>query len=148
MRFHCIRSYYPLGSLLAIVNPLQPTLATETMGAGKYTLNVSGVTGKVVMDTGIVKSEVDQTVFDQNPVVIFGVPVVLLPKEIFGGGEVMRNNVVDGGGSVGGGGPVAEVFEGPPSPVAEVKSVAAGLEERCLGLDLVCIGLLYVMLLV
>ncbi|KAL3750786.1 hypothetical protein ACJRO7_011729 [Eucalyptus globulus] len=84
LKFHVLHSYYPLGSLESIVNPLQPTLATEDMGAGSYTLNISRVNGSVAIDTGIVQATVTQTVFDENPVAIFGVSRVLLPREIFG----------------------------------------------------------------
>ncbi|KAI6686804.1 hypothetical protein NL676_032717 [Syzygium grande] len=84
LKFHVLHSYYPLGSLESIVNPLQPTLATEDMGAGSYTLNISRVNGSVAIDTGIVQASVTQTVFDENPVAIFGVSKVLLPREIFG----------------------------------------------------------------
>ncbi|KAF7840267.1 fasciclin-like arabinogalactan protein 4 [Senna tora] len=84
LKFHVLHSYYPLGSLESIVNPLQPTLATEAMGAGSFTLNISRVNGSVAINTGIVQASVTQTVFDQNPVAIFGVSKVLLPREFFG----------------------------------------------------------------
>ncbi|GMI97104.1 hypothetical protein HRI_003379700 [Hibiscus trionum] len=84
LKFHVLHSYYPLGSLESIVNPVQPTLATEDNGAGSFTLNISRVNGSVAIDTGIVQASVTQTVFDQNPVSIFGVSRVLLPREIFG----------------------------------------------------------------
>ncbi|XP_057772384.1 fasciclin-like arabinogalactan protein 4 [Salvia miltiorrhiza] len=84
LRFHVLHSYYPLGSLESIVNPVQPTLATEQNGAGSFTLNISRVNGSVGIDTGIVQASVTQTVFDQNPVAIFGVSRVLLPREFFG----------------------------------------------------------------
>ncbi|KAJ6698724.1 FASCICLIN-LIKE ARABINOGALACTAN PROTEIN 4 [Salix purpurea] len=71
LKFHVLHSYYPLGSLESIVNPVQPTLATE--------------------DMGIVLASVTQTVFDQNPVAIFGVSKVLLPKEIFGSNPVLTS---------------------------------------------------------
>ncbi|KAF5751459.1 fasciclin-like arabinogalactan protein 4-like [Tripterygium wilfordii] len=83
LRFHVLHSYYPLGSLESIVNPLQPTLATEAMGAGSYTLNISRVNGSATINTGIVQGSVTQTVFDQKPVAIFGVSQVLLPIEIY-----------------------------------------------------------------
>ncbi|KAL5710853.1 hypothetical protein ACHQM5_021366 [Ranunculus cassubicifolius] len=89
LRFHVLHSYYPLGSLESIVNPVQPTLATERIGAGRFTLNISRVNGSVAIDTGIVQATITQTVFDQNPIAIFAVSRVLLPKEIFGSG---RNN--------------------------------------------------------
>ncbi|XP_077239068.1 fasciclin-like arabinogalactan family protein [Tasmannia lanceolata] len=84
LKFHVLHSYYPLGSLESIVNPVQPTLATEDSGAGRYTLNITRVNGSVAIDTGIVQASITQTVFDQNPVAIFAVSRVLLPKEIFG----------------------------------------------------------------
>lgn len=83
LRFHVLHSYYPLGSLQSIVNPVQPTLATEQNGAGSFTLNISRVNGDVLIDTGVVQASITRTVFDQNPVVIFGVSTVLLPKEFF-----------------------------------------------------------------
>ncbi|CAL5385363.1 unnamed protein product [Camellia sinensis] len=65
-------SYYPLGSLESIVNPVQPTLAPEDMGAGRFTLNISRVNESVAIDTGIVQASATQTVFDRNPVAILG----------------------------------------------------------------------------
>ncbi|KAB2606885.1 fasciclin-like arabinogalactan protein 4 [Pyrus ussuriensis x Pyrus communis] len=84
LKFHVIPSYYPLGSLESIVNPVQPTLATDDGGATSYTLNISRINGSMAISTGIVQAVVTQTVFDQKPVSIFGVSEVLLPKEIFG----------------------------------------------------------------
>ncbi|KAM0072756.1 putative fasciclin-like arabinogalactan protein [Helianthus debilis subsp. tardiflorus] len=89
LRFHVLHSYYPLGSLQSIVNPVQPTLATEDKGAGMFTLNISRVNGSVAINTGIVIASITQTVLDQNPVAIFGISRVLLPKEIFGKNEKM-----------------------------------------------------------
>ncbi|CAO2840660.1 unnamed protein product [Amaranthus hypochondriacus] len=86
LKFHVLHSYYPLGSLESIVNPVQPTLATEDNGAGSFTLNISRVNGSVAINTGIIQTTVIQTVFDQKPVAIFGVSNVLLPEEIFGEG--------------------------------------------------------------
>ncbi|KAL9362644.1 hypothetical protein Peur_045429 [Populus x canadensis] len=91
LKFHVLHSYYPLGSLESIVNPVQPTLATEDMGAGSFTLNISRANGSVAIDSGIVLASVTQTVFDQNPVAIFGVSKVLLPKEIFGRNPVLTS---------------------------------------------------------
>ncbi|KAI8008554.1 Fasciclin-like arabinogalactan protein 4 [Camellia lanceoleosa] len=66
------------------------------MGAGRFTLNISRVNGSVAINTGIVQASVTQIVFDQNPVAIFGVSRVLLPREIFG-----KNLIIDipGGGA-------------------------------------------------
>lgn len=54
------------------------------MGAGSYTLNISRVNGSIVtINSGLVLAVVTQTAFDQNPVSVFGVSKVLLPKELF-----------------------------------------------------------------
>lgn len=84
LKFHVLHSYYPLGSLESIVNPVQPTLATELASAGDYTLNISRVNGSVAINTGLIQASVTQTVFDEKPIAIFGINSVLLPKEIFG----------------------------------------------------------------
>ncbi|TKY72644.1 Fasciclin arabinogalactan protein 4 [Spatholobus suberectus] len=106
LKFHVLHSYYPLGSLESVVNPFQPTLATEAMGAGSFTLNISRVNGSVAINTGIIQASITQTVFDQNPVAIFGVSKVLLPREIFG-----RNPIVS-----------AKPVEGAPPPDADALS--------------------------
>jgi Fasciclin domain len=84
LKFHALHSYYPLGSLQSIVNPVQPTVATEDTAAGLYTLNITRVNGSVAIGTGLVQAAITRTVFDQNPVAIFAVSQVLLPKEVFG----------------------------------------------------------------
>ncbi|WVZ98850.1 hypothetical protein U9M48_044227 [Paspalum notatum var. saurae] len=83
LRFHVLHSYYPLGSLESIVNPVQPTLATEFSNAGRFTLNITRSNGSVAIDTGVVQATITRTVFDQNPVAVFAVSKVLLPKEMF-----------------------------------------------------------------
>lgn len=93
LKFHVLHSYYPLGSLESIVNPVQPTLATEDSEAGQFRLNITRVNGSIAIDTGIVQAAITQTVFDQNPVAIFGISQVLLPKEIFDEGPVRRSVV-------------------------------------------------------
>ncbi|KAI3753853.1 hypothetical protein L2E82_25917 [Cichorium intybus] len=92
LRFHMLHSYYPLGSLQSIVNPVQPTLATEDKGARSFTLNISRVNESVAINTGIIQASVTQTVFDQNPVAIFGISRVLLPNEIFGKNAVLEKS--------------------------------------------------------
>ncbi|KAK4362465.1 hypothetical protein RND71_017706 [Anisodus tanguticus] len=54
LRFPMLHSYYPLGSLQSIVNPVQLTLATEQNGAGSFTLNISRVNGSLSIQTGVV----------------------------------------------------------------------------------------------
>lgn len=151
LRFHVLHSYYPLGSLESIVNPVQPTLATEQNGAGSFTLNISRVNGSVGINTGIVQASVTQTVFDQNPVAIFGVSKVLLPLEFFA-----KNPIGSGGGESGVASPPEislspvnspEIFS-PPSHLSsppilgkEVSSAA----NRKKGIFLWCIGFFYLL---
>ncbi|KAJ4757873.1 Fasciclin-like arabinogalactan family protein [Rhynchospora pubera] len=86
LKFHALHSYYPLGSLQSIVNPVQPTLATEDTAAGLFTLNItrlSNGSSDVSIATGLVQASITRTVFDQNPLAIFAVSNVLLPKDLF-----------------------------------------------------------------
>lgn len=137
LRFHVLHSYYPLGSLESIVNPVQPTLATEQNGAGSFTLNISRVNGSVGIDTGIVTASVTQTVFDQNPVAIFGVSRVLLPRELFG-----RNPIeLDGGGPPPDMAMAPESFEPPNHLSAATEQTAVGM--MSIILVLWCTGIFY-----
>ncbi|KAL5581007.1 hypothetical protein UlMin_013449 [Ulmus minor] len=155
LKFHVLHSYYPLGSLESIVNPVQPTLATEDMGAGSFTLNISRVNGSVAIDTGIVQAQVTQTVFDQNPVAIFGVSEVLLPREIFGKDPILTAKPGNTP-SIGAAQPPniarspvnSPVLDGPPSHLSSppdfgqyMRSEAAINGFQRLGLALCCIGL-------
>lgn len=153
LRFHVLHSYYPLGSLESIVNPVQPTLATEQNGAGSFTLNISRVNGSVGIDTGIVQASITQTVLDQNPVAIFGVSEVLLPREYFGRNPIEANKPSNGGGALAQSPDIAlppgdaPAANGPPShlsspPGLEMRS-EAGKAIRVLRtlLGLWCIGL-------
>ncbi|KAJ3695264.1 hypothetical protein LUZ60_000641 [Juncus effusus] len=90
LKSHALHSYYPLGSLQSIVNPAQPTVATEDTKAGLYTLNITRINGSVSIGTGLIQASITRTVFDQNPVAVFAVSKVLLPKEIFGPGGAGR----------------------------------------------------------
>ncbi|KAK9176057.1 hypothetical protein WN944_028070 [Citrus x changshan-huyou] len=162
LKFHVLHSYYPLGSLESIVNPVQPTLATEDMGAGRFTLNISRVNGSVAIDTGLVQASVTQTVFDQNPLAIFGVSKVLLPREIFGkdpavttkpGNQQIGNARPPGvspspENSPGLGGPSSHLTS-PPGFREDMRSNADGLQLQwrsyVVAAALCCIGLLYVL---
>ncbi|KAL5750241.1 hypothetical protein ACOSP7_024844 [Xanthoceras sorbifolium] len=157
LKFHVLHSYYPLGSLESIVNPVQPTLATEDTGAGRFTLNISRVNGSVAIDTGIVQAAVTQTVFDQNPLAIFGVSRVLLPREIFGKESMVpskQGNAVMGSAqppdislspenSPGLGGPSSHLTS-PPGLRQDITSGAGkifSLKRSCCIVALFCIGL-------
>ncbi|PQQ11677.1 fasciclin-like arabinogalactan protein 4 [Prunus yedoensis var. nudiflora] len=157
LKFHVLHSYYPLGSLESIVNPVQPTLATEDMGAGSYTLNISRINGSMAINTGIVQASVTQTVFDQKPVSIFGVSEVLLPREIFGKNPILTPKPGTPFPGIGGTpppdiSPSPESLTGPPSHLSsppgfreEIRSEAAaavgwlwsfGIASCCIGLYL------------
>ncbi|OIT02522.1 PREDICTED: fasciclin-like arabinogalactan protein 4 [Nicotiana attenuata] len=155
LRFHVLHSYYPLGSLESIVNPVQPTLATEQNGAGSFTLNISRVNDSVGINTGIVQASVTQTVFDQNPVAIFGVSKVLLPREFFGKNPIEVNKPITG---------VASPPEialppenlpgiyGPPShlssPPGLGTEVSSAANRKRGGIFLWCIGFFYLLLVI
>lgn len=150
LRFHVLHSYYPLGSLESIVNPVQPTLATEQNGAGSFTLNISRVNGSVGIDTGIIQASVTQTVFDENPVAIFGVSKVLLPREFFGRNPVELNKPDTG---VTGGAQPPDIalspepshLSAPPGTGGAVADVSAGILRIILGL--LCTGICHYLLL-
>ncbi|XP_010931257.2 fasciclin-like arabinogalactan protein 4 isoform X2 [Elaeis guineensis] len=122
LRFHVLPSYYPLGSLESILNPVQPTLATEATEAGRFTLNITRVNGSVAIDTGVVQASITRTVFDQNPVAVFAVSRVLLPKEIFG------KDSAGGGGPRPGPGSGAEAAPPPEQPGASAPEGPDGVE--------------------
>ncbi|KAJ3668970.1 hypothetical protein LUZ60_010920 [Juncus effusus] len=158
LRFHVLHSYYPLGSLDSIVNPVQPTLATEDTEAGRFTLNITRVNGSVAIDTGVVQAVITRTLFDQNPVAVFAVSRVLLPREIFGreGGEGVleaESPVADGvDGAVGMAPERAEIpparISSPPGLRGEMASTA-GILTRGLGWVVsCCTGHLVMLLLV
>ncbi|KAH6766167.1 Fasciclin-like arabinogalactan family protein [Perilla frutescens var. hirtella] len=146
LRFHVLHSYYPLGSLESIVNPIYPTLATEQNGAGSFTVNISRVNDSVAIDTGIVLASVTQTVFDQNPVAIFGVSKVLLPREFFGKNPIDTDKPSDGGGVMAAAQPpyIALSPDSPSHlsapPGLELRSAAA-MEAVCFFRILLCIVL-------
>ncbi|XP_031287543.1 fasciclin-like arabinogalactan protein 4 [Pistacia vera] len=160
LKFHVLHSYYPLGSLESIVNPVQPTLATEDMGAGRFTLNISRVNGSVAIDTGLVQASVTQTVIDQKPLAIFGVSKVLLPREFFGKESAVPgkpgNEVIGSAqspdvspspdNSPGFGGPSSHLSS-PPGFREDDRSGVDVLGQRssCIVAALCCIGLLYVL---
>lgn len=151
LRFHVLHSYYPLGSLESIVNPVQPTLATEDTEAGRFTLNITRVNGSVAIDTGVVQAWITRTVFDQNPVAIFAVSKVLLPREMFGKGRgegvvaAVAPMAGGGAGSVGVSPQVAEMpptrISSPPGMRGEIVSIAGIKTCRC-GWIISCIGVL------
>ncbi|PKA51947.1 Fasciclin-like arabinogalactan protein 4 [Apostasia shenzhenica] len=161
LRFHVLHSYYPLGSLESIVNPVQPTLATESTEAGRFTLNITRVNGSVVIDSSVVQATITRTVYDQNPVAIFAVSRVLLPREMFGRGTRPPDKVsapmstaaaapsptdapAPDGTGMGESQPTRLTM---PPGVQEIPSASRmGFRSGCCG-ALICTGLLYLLLL-
>ncbi|XBI66608.1 fasciclin-like arabinogalactan protein 4 [Triticum dicoccoides] len=148
LRFHVLHSYYPLGSLESIVNPVQPTLATECTEAGRFTLNITRFNGSVAIDTGVVQASITRTVFDQNPVAVFAVSKVLLPKEMFS-----RGNTINPGAATPPATMTPDVSDGPRTPPTKLSSPPAlrGQDSKpssaparnanwwCTGIGLVCL---------
>ncbi|XP_044977753.1 fasciclin-like arabinogalactan protein 4 [Hordeum vulgare subsp. vulgare] len=120
LRFHVLHSYYPLGSLESIVNPVQPTLATECTEAGRFTLNITRFNGSVAIDTGVVQASITRTVFDQNPVAVFAVSKVLLPKEMF-----VRGNTATPGATAPPAAMTSGVSDAPRTPPTKLSSPPA-----------------------
>lgn len=130
LRFHVLHSYYPLGSLESIVNPVQPTLATEDTEAGRFTLNITRVNGSVAIDTGVVQAWITRTVFDQNPVAVFAVSKVLLPREMFGnkqGQGVVAAVAPTAGAGPGFVGLPPQVAEMPPTRISSPPGMRSGI---------------------
>ncbi|CAD6271932.1 unnamed protein product [Miscanthus lutarioriparius] len=123
LRFHVLHSYYPLGSLESIVNPVQPTLATEFSNAGRFTLNITRANGSVAIDTGVVQATITRTVFDQNPVAVFAVSKVLLPKEMF-------TRTAGGGGGGGGDSSIVAATAAASSPPSAATAPEASESAR------------------
>ncbi|GAU14617.1 hypothetical protein TSUD_96810 [Trifolium subterraneum] len=83
LKAHVLPIYYPLSLLLATTNPQQVTLATNVIALG-FTINISSVNGTISLRTSVVEAVITQTMLDEQPISIFGISKVLLPKEIFG----------------------------------------------------------------
>ncbi|KAF0900061.1 hypothetical protein E2562_026797 [Oryza meyeriana var. granulata] len=93
LRAHVATERLSLPELRAAARPEQPTLATEHAGGGgsagsRFTLNVtgSGEKGPVLVSSGVVPTQVDDTLLDDGrkpAVAVFSVVDVLFPKEFF-----------------------------------------------------------------
>ncbi|CAL0301575.1 unnamed protein product [Lupinus luteus] len=84
LKFHGIHSYYSESILKTLVNPFQPTLATEATTAGSYRFSLSHFRGNVVINTGVDnRTVVLKTIYDRKPVAIYSVSNVLLPRDLF-----------------------------------------------------------------
>ncbi|CAL0301569.1 unnamed protein product [Lupinus luteus] len=84
LKFHGIHSYYSKSILKTLVNPFQPTLATEATSAGSYRFSLSHFRGNVFINTGVDnRTVVLKTIYDHKPVAIYSVSNVLLPTYLF-----------------------------------------------------------------
>ncbi|KAL8474109.1 hypothetical protein ACS0TY_030106 [Phlomoides rotata] len=78
--FHELPVYYSLG-MLRSSNGLMNTLATE--GAKKFDFTVQNDGDDVKLETKIVTATIDGTLVDADPLAVFKIDKVLLPKELF-----------------------------------------------------------------
>ncbi|CAL0301566.1 unnamed protein product [Lupinus luteus] len=84
IEYHAIHSYYGADILKILVNPFEPTLATEVTNATSFRFSIAQFKGYVVIHTGIGKrSVVMETIYDRKPLAIYSVSDVLLPRDIF-----------------------------------------------------------------
>ncbi|CAL0301568.1 unnamed protein product [Lupinus luteus] len=84
LKFHGIHSYYSESILKTLVNPFQPTLATDATSAGSYRFSLSHFRGNVVINTGVDnRTVVLKTIYDRKPVAIYSDSNVLLPRDLF-----------------------------------------------------------------
>ncbi|XP_071702886.1 LOW QUALITY PROTEIN: fasciclin-like arabinogalactan protein 2 [Rutidosis leptorrhynchoides] len=82
LEFHGVPVYQSL-SMLKSSNGLMNTLATD--GASKYDFTVQNDGEQVTIKTSIVTAKIVSTLIDQQPLIIFTIDKVLLPKELFKG---------------------------------------------------------------
>ncbi|KAK9080701.1 hypothetical protein SSX86_000459 [Deinandra increscens subsp. villosa] len=82
LEYHAVPVYQSM-SMLKSSNGLMNTLATD--GGKKYDFTVQNDGQDVTIKTGIVTAKIVGTLIDQQPLVIFTVDKVLLPKELFKG---------------------------------------------------------------
>ncbi|XP_024976660.1 fasciclin-like arabinogalactan protein 1 [Cynara cardunculus var. scolymus] len=80
LEFHGVPVYQSM-SMLKSSNGLMNTLATD--GANKYDFTVQNDGQEVTIKTSLVTSKIVGTLIDQQPLVIFTINKVLLPKELF-----------------------------------------------------------------
>ncbi|MCH80157.1 fasciclin-like arabinogalactan protein 4-like [Trifolium medium] len=83
LKGHILPVFYPLSLLLATNNPKEVTLASDVIGSA-FTLNMSSFNGTISLGTGTIEAVITRTVLDEQPISIFAISKVLLPKEIFG----------------------------------------------------------------
>lgn len=80
LEYHGVPVYQSM-SMLKSSNGLMNTLATD--GANKYDFTVQNDGQEVTIKTSLVTSKIVGTLIDQQPLVIFTINKVLLPKELF-----------------------------------------------------------------
>lgn len=80
LEYHGVPVYQSM-SMLKSSNGLMNTLATD--GASKYDFTVQNDGQEVTIKTSIVTAKIVGTLIDQQPLVIFTIDKVLMPKELF-----------------------------------------------------------------
>ncbi|KAI5062745.1 hypothetical protein GOP47_0023284 [Adiantum capillus-veneris] len=87
MEFHALVSFYPTEELATASGP-QSTL-TSGSGGGAYTITLSqNKAGIIIINAGGNNVPIAGTLYSNNPVAVFVIDSVLLPKEIFGAAAV------------------------------------------------------------
>ncbi|XP_057430445.1 fasciclin-like arabinogalactan protein 1 [Lotus japonicus] len=84
LEFHAVPVYQSIATLKSS-NGVQNTLATD--GANKYDFTVQNDGDKVTLKTRGVTARIIDTLIDEQPLAIFAIDKVLLPKELFKAAE-------------------------------------------------------------
>ncbi|PNX56778.1 fasciclin-like arabinogalactan protein 4-like [Trifolium pratense] len=85
LKCHMISYYFPPSLLPHTTNTwhLLATIGTEIMGNDEYKLNITAmVNGSVAVSNNYVQGIVTRTVYDQSPIVVYGITKLLLPKDL------------------------------------------------------------------
>ncbi|ESW18637.1 hypothetical protein PHAVU_006G057400 [Phaseolus vulgaris] len=82
LEFHGVPVYQSLATLKSN-NGLQNTLATD--GANKFDFTVQNDGEDVTLNTRLTTAKITDTIIDQQPLAVFAINKVLLPKELFKG---------------------------------------------------------------
>lgn len=81
LQYHALPSYYTFGQFQTVSNPVR-TMASGN--GGPFGINFTSVGNSVNVSTGLVNVAISGAVYSQNPVAVYQVDKVLLPKDIFG----------------------------------------------------------------
>ncbi|GAU50343.1 hypothetical protein TSUD_409280 [Trifolium subterraneum] len=82
---HMVYQYLPPALLPHTTNvyKLHETVATEIMGENNYMINITELAnGSVTVSNNHIRAVITRTLYNQYPIVIYGVSKVLMPKEL------------------------------------------------------------------